>query len=154
MGADALPIRVPRYMAIGLLDGRWGCFLHHGDVPSISDRLEHRSSLGLSSLFPLSVVAACAPRGFSDESDEFGISETRRWLVDSGSGWDLVSSEHVSHLSDLIRKPQYAPRLWTANGVTTVNQEVPLYISELDEQCVPFVLKNTPDVLTFLLPTT
>ena len=38
--------------------------------------------------------------------------------------------------------------MWTANGMTCVEQEVPLYISELDEQRVPFVLNSTPDVLT------
>ena len=82
-----------------------------------------------------------------DESD-FGVSHTRRWLIDSGSGWDLVRADNVSHLQDLISAPQYAPRLWTANGVTKADQQVPLYIPELDETCIPFVLKNTPDVLT------
>ena len=51
-------------------------------------------------------------------------------------------------MEGMLRNPQYSPRLWTANGGTIVNQEVPLYIAELDEYCVPFVLKNTPDVLT------
>ena len=54
----------------------------------------------------------------------------------------------MSHLQDLIRTPQYCPRLWTANGVTKADQEVPLFISELNEKCVTFVLKNTPDALT------
>ena len=76
------------------------------------------------------------------------MSSTRRWLVDSGSAWDLVDASHVKHLKGLIRTPQYCPRLWTANGITSVDREVPLYLPELNEECVPFVMKDTPDVLT------
>ena len=38
--------------------------------------------------------------------------------------------------------------MWTANGVVKSDHEVPLYIAELDEKCYPYILKNTPDVLT------
>ena len=69
-------------------------------------------------------------------------------MIDSGSGWDLVKASHVSHLQDLVRTPQYCPRMWTANGVIKADQEVPLYITELKEKFVPYILKNTPDVLT------
>ena len=65
-------------------------------------------------------------------------------MIDSGSGWDLVKASHVSHLQDLIRTPHYCPRLWTANGVIKADQEVPLYIAELNEKRVAYILKIHP----------
>ena len=103
--------------------------------------------MGLSSMFPPYPVASCA-RNESQEGLHFGASHTKKWLIDSGCGWDLVQECHVAHLEDLIRTPQFTPRMWTANGVTRAEHEVPLYISELDEHCVPFILKSTLDVLT------
>ena len=108
---------------------------------------------GFRSLLSVSPAAACPRRGgvfwenLSVEDSGVGVSSTRHWLVDSGSAWDLVDASHVRHLKDIIRTPQYCPRLWTANSITSVEKEVPLYVPELDEGCVPFVLKDTPDVL-------
>ena len=84
--AESPPIRISKIEALTLLEDRWSCFEHRGDVPGVSERLEHKSLLGLKSLFPCSPVAVCAGRGFSDEGSEAGIALTKRWLVDSGCG--------------------------------------------------------------------
>ena len=142
------PLRASRVVAVRILDNDWEAFRHLGNVPGTSERLEYQCSMGLQSMFPTHPSVAACPKGVGAMQSDHGISHTRRWLIDSGSGWDLVKASNVSHLYDLIRTPHYCPRLWTANGVTKVHQEVPLFIPELNENCVPFVLKNTPDVLT------
>ena len=143
-----LPVRIPRVQALLLLEDDWSYFQHYGNVPGLSERLDHLSFLGLASLFSPCPAAACARRGVSERESELGVSHSPRWLVDSGSGWDLVNESSVNHLKHAIRSPHYCPRLWTANGVTTVDSEIPLYLPELDEKFVPFVMKDTPDVLT------
>ena len=142
-----LALRIPRSHAIRLLDHTWSTFRHAGNVPGLTERLEFLCSMGLSSMFPSYPVASCVKVG-SKGGFPFGVSHTKKWLIDSGCGWDLVQESHVAHLEDLIRTPKFKPKMWTAYGVTRAEHEVPLYISELDEQCVPFILKNTPDVLT------
>ena len=143
-----VPIRVSRAVAIRLLDDCWEAFKHAGNVPGIAERLACQSVMGLRSTFPPHPVAAACRSNAMWEGSGHGVSHTQRWMIDSGIGWDLVKSSHVSHLQDLIRTPQYCPRIWTANGVIMSDQEVPLYIAELQEKCVPYILKNTPDVLT------
>ena len=83
--------------------------------------------------FPPHPVAAACRSGSQWEVSGHGVSHTQRWMLDSGSGWDLVKASHVSHLQDLVRTPQDCPRMWTANGVIKADQEVPLYIAELKE---------------------
>ena len=59
----AAPVRVTRTAAIRLLAAAWVAFLHFGDVPNYTERLEYESDFGLSSLFPPHpAAAACLSR--------------------------------------------------------------------------------------------
>jgi len=125
-----------------MIDDVWDSFRHVGNVPSLAERLDYLCAMGLQTMFPPYPVASCA-RGEYQEGFDYGVSHTKKWLIDAGCGWDLVQASHVSHLTDLLRTPHFKPLTWTANGVTRAEQEVPLCISELDEHCVPLVLKST-----------
>jgi hypothetical protein len=62
---------------------------------------------------------------------DFGI---RRWLADTGGGHDLVQSSLVANKGGQafirLRAPKY---LNTANGLTSINQEMTMYRPQLDE---------------------
>ena len=57
----AVPIRVSRVVAIRMLDECWELFKHAGNVPSISERLDYQSVMGLRSTFPPHPAAAACP---------------------------------------------------------------------------------------------
>lgn len=140
-GPEAVPIRVSPHQAVWILEPCWECLEHFGDVPGPSDRLEHGSDLGLRSSFPPYPTAACCWRKVPDDASDYGLSSTKRWVIDSGSGWDLVSYGNVSHIQDKLKKPQYIPRLWRANGVASASDEVPLYLPEFNEFCVLLLMR-------------
>ena len=54
---ESVPLRIPRFRAIELIDEWWVCFEHFGNVPGPSERLEHLCFLGLS--FFVVVFACC-----------------------------------------------------------------------------------------------
>jgi hypothetical protein len=73
----------------------------------------------------------------------------RRWLVDTGSAFDLVGRKDVpeAHLS--AAEPARRPiQLKTANGVTTVDEEIILQCGPLKEHVYPLLLDSTPAVLS------
>ena len=71
-----------------------------------------------------------------------------RWLMDTGSGLDLVSKSDVRNMKHMIVASENPVMLATANGVTSVDEEIALRVEALDETIKPFVLESTPSVLT------
>ena len=82
----AVPIRVSRAVAIRMLDECWEVFKHAGNVPSISERLDCQSVMGLRSMFPPHPVVVACKKGSQWEVSGHGVSHTQRWMIDSGSG--------------------------------------------------------------------
>jgi len=71
----------------------------------------------------------------------------RNWLVDSGSGLDLISRKDASEcLGFIIRGINV--ELATANGQTSSDEVLPLVIKRLNEAISPHVLEDTPNVLS------
>ena len=70
-----------------------------------------------------------------------------RWILDTGSGHDLVDEKQVSSISSIHYRKANAT-LQTAGGKVHVEWEVPMQVEELDEDIVPLVLKSTPAVLS------
>ena len=77
------------------------------------------------------------------------IDGPSRWIMDTGSGFDLIGMHDLSSkmladahvVSDSIE-------LHTANGVTIVDQAVPLQVGPLIENVIPLMLDSTPAVLS------
>jgi hypothetical protein len=70
------------------------------------------------------------------------------WLIDTGCAHDLVSLEDVLHTRDRLYALNKHLTFETANGGTVSTHAAPMYISELKENIIPFVLKDTPAVLS------
>ena len=105
---DLKPLRIGRTKAFRPLEGRWDDFLHVWDVPGLSERLECNSNMGLEATYPTNPSTACSVGRTYEEENGFKILETRGWLIDSGSAWDLVQKGSVSQLGKMLRTPQYS----------------------------------------------
>jgi hypothetical protein len=77
---------------------------------------------------------------------DFGI---RRWLADTGCGYDLVQTSMVEELGGQslirLRGPKY---LQTANGVTSLHHEITMRVPQLDEFAEILRIRNTPSVIS------
>ena len=74
---------------------------------------------------------------------------TKSWLVDSGSDLDLISSGDMSAVNATNkRKADESVRLTTANGNIVGTDVVDVNVKGMTESCSPYVLPNTPAVLS------
>jgi hypothetical protein len=74
-------------------------------------------------------------------------SKVRHWMVDSGSGHDLVSHSDAKGMST---REIPAPIVFhTANGTTTTKHVVPMEIRALGTEVEPYLLQDTPPVISF-----
>ena len=72
-----------------------------------------------------------------------------KWIVDTGSGLDLVGIQDVPPFETKnFLRDRNPVELHTANGITVVNQEVSMQIMSLMEDIHPLVLESTPAVLS------
>lgn len=62
--------------------------------------------------------------------------------------YDLVDAKNVSHLHKLLRPAEHQPTLWTANEITHVRNEIPLWVEPLQEVCNRYVMTDSPDMLS------
>ena len=74
--------------------------------------------------------------------------EIKEWLVDTGSGHDLIDATTAGKFQKWIRESPKTYKLHTAGGIRNVNQEVPLYVSQLGDKAVGLILPSTPAVLS------
>ena len=71
------------------------------------------------------------------------------WLVDSGSEQDLISRSVLQQINASGSKPAPNPiTLTTANGFTEATEVADVKIKSLLEKCLPYVLEQTPAVLS------
>ena len=70
-----------------------------------------------------------------------------KWLIDTGSGWDLVSRDDICK-SVKPSKSAYEIVLHTANGEITIDRKVDLQVGKLRENIEPLLLDNSPPVLS------
>ena len=70
-----------------------------------------------------------------------------RWLMDTGSGWDLVCKADC-HKSVKAAPSDVTVSLDTANGAITIDKKVDPQVTKLKENIEPLLLGSTPPVLT------
>ena len=70
------------------------------------------------------------------------------WLVDTGCGHDLVSKADVYAVKRFLKAAPEVITFQTANGPSVADHVCPLRFDELDEDIEPYVLKDTPSVLS------
>ena len=76
-------------------------------------------------------------------------SGPNKWLIDTGSGFDLVGREEIPDWAlDSMLTPRSTINLHTASGMTTVNEVVSLQVRGLMQEVTPLVLDSTPAVLS------
>ena len=68
--------------------------------------------------------------------------------MDTGSGVDLVARSDIAHAKKHIEKASVPAEFATANGNTTTNEICRASMPALGEQIVPYVLGDTPPVLS------
>ena len=72
----------------------------------------------------------------------------RRWLMDTGSGHDLVSLHDINKKFLKKLKPEHMITLCTANGDIDVKEYVTLMIKKLGQNAEILVLEDSPAVLS------
>jgi len=77
-------------------------------------------------------------------------SDVRRaWLCDTGCPYDLTARKQLPpDALDLIHPAGDPAELETANGLVSVDEQVPLQINGLMEQIEAYLMEESPDVLS------
>jgi hypothetical protein len=75
-------------------------------------------------------------------------SSARRWIWDTGAGIDIISARCVANMKHLITKPANSLPIVTANGSAFAEQEILLKPTAMKEIVKPFVLGDSPPVLS------
>lgn len=70
------------------------------------------------------------------------------WLVDTGCGHDLISNTNVKLSNVESKRLEKAVIFQTANGDTPSTHAAPIFFSELNETIEPYILKETPSVIS------
>ena len=69
------------------------------------------------------------------------------WMIDSGTPLDAVSKEDVIQHADCIRRGE-SLLLDTADGATTADAVLDMFLGPLGETISPYVLDSTPNILS------
>ena len=72
----------------------------------------------------------------------------KMWLVDTGCGYDIVSQRETALIKRFVSKAKVPITFHTANGPTRTENIAKIHVRELDGNITPYVLENTPPVLT------
>ena len=72
----------------------------------------------------------------------------RKWLADTGCGFDLVKYKDIRGLEEYAVESRRNVVLQTANGLARVSHEVHIFIPELQEEICALVLDSTPPVIS------
>ena len=94
-------------------------------------------------------LASSLAKAACDAVPAFTGSAPMMWLQDTGSGHDLIDrhqcDEYTLSQAQLLDQPL---RLNTANGVTTIDESVPIQINPTTENAEALLLDNTPAVMS------
>ena len=71
-----------------------------------------------------------------------------RWIMDTGSGLDLVAYSDIVHVAKHMEEAKLPVNFNTANGGTRGDQVLRASMPSLKEEIQPYVLENTPAVLS------
>ncbi|MFM7990454.1 MAG: hypothetical protein ACKPKO_65165, partial [Candidatus Fonsibacter sp.] len=74
--------------------------------------------------------------------------DVREWLIDTGCGHDLLYKHEVAPYKDFFQKAKSPVVFHTANGSTTANNVARIHVTDLNENITPYVMANSPPVLT------
>ena len=118
---DSNPHKMTREIGLQIIKDKFDKYLHLGCVPTALEKntlIRQRSNdvklkqPSTATNLTDKTLAGPAPAA------PVATSHVRRWLVDSGSGYDLVCSTNVEHVRNKIKKSARPIALWTANGLT------------------------------------
>ena len=70
------------------------------------------------------------------------------WLVDTGCGYDIVPKREVALMKRFVKLAKHTITFHSANGPTVTEYVANVYADELDEHISPYIINNTPPVLT------
>eukprot|EP00972_Heterocapsa_arctica_P035556 5232622-Heterocapsa_arctica.AAC.1 len=70
------------------------------------------------------------------------------WLIDTGCAHDLVSLKNITHSGDKLRPLFEHVNFQIANGGTVSTHTAVMEIVELSENINPYVLRESPAVLS------
>eukprot|EP00974_Lingulodinium_polyedra_P105168 10182887-Lingulodinium_polyedra.AAC.1 len=70
------------------------------------------------------------------------------WLIDTGCGHDLVTKADAQKMKKFIRKASPPMSFNTANGITHAEKVLKVDVDEFASSVQPYILENTPNVLS------
>ena len=76
------------------------------------------------------------------------VASVELWLVDTGCGHDLISKADIAKLKKFIRQAERPITFITANGQTYANEVVDVFLQEFGDKISPYILNNTPAVVS------
>ena len=74
--------------------------------------------------------------------------ETPKFMIDSGSGVDVVCELSILEFLEYVYESDTPLSLLTANGVVEATRQINIWIPALKEMVSPYVLEETPDLLS------
>ena len=95
----------------------------------------------------VTVVAGPRQRNIQNEKGINYFSKVSVWIMDTGAGMDIVGNKDVPNKKSLI-KPDVNVMFNTANGLIEGGSMCPGIVKPLGEGIAPFVLPNSPALLT------
>ena len=89
---------------------------------------------------------------YGEPIDAYALSTTIakgvKWLMDTGCGHDLTGQDKARSIGATIVQDDDMVEFQTANGFTTTSSKAKIDVPEIAETVEPFVLNNTPTVLS------
>ena len=71
--------------------------------------------------------------------------ELMRWIIDSGSGFDLISGQSLTKADRrMITKTDNPCRMATANGITTADEQLSVHVNGINSAVDAVILDNSP----------
>ena len=75
-------------------------------------------------------------------------SGVKLWLIDTGCGHDLIGKTELKACKALAKRAKVPIMFSTANGQTPANDVGEMFVQELGEAVEPYILEDTPAVLS------
>ena len=68
-----------------------------------------------------------------------------RWIIDSGSGFDLISGQSITKEDrKMVVRTESPCRMATANGITVADEQLSVRVDGLDAAVDAIILDNSP----------